>query len=146
LLAPLTLATLGAALPPPPRVDRREVARASNGPTAPTATRAPARSRRGSRTRRRASSSAGQQPGLFGGPLLALLKMVAAGRWAEELARAASRRWRSSGWPPRTTTGTSPSWAAVWTPEGERRVDLGPDPSPLVPLGMRTLGPASPRL
>lgn len=83
---------------------------------------------------------AGQQPGLFGGPLYTLSKAVAASLWAERLTAAGrpavalfwiateDHDWRES------------SRAAFETPEGLLHVDLGADPSPLAPLGMRTLG------
>ena len=141
LLAPLQLAVPGAALPPPPRVDRREVARGLE-----RANRSYGHARAGELAALLADPATrvvigGQQPGLFGGPLLALLKMVAAGRWAEELQRrgepAVALFWVAT----EDHDWDEASWAAVWTPEGERRVDLGADPSPLVPLGMRTLGP-----
>ncbi len=84
---------------------------------------------------------AGQQPGLFGGPLYTLSKMVAAGRWAAEMEAAGT-----------------PSVAVFWiatedhdwhevartaflVPDGLRRFELGDDPDPLLPVGMRTLGP-----
>ncbi|MEZ5330507.1 MAG: bacillithiol biosynthesis cysteine-adding enzyme BshC [Thermoanaerobaculia bacterium] len=82
----------------------------------------------------------GQQPGLFGGPLYTLTKAVAASLWAERLTAAGrpavavfwiateDHDWRES------------SWAAFETPEGLLRLDLGEDPAPLAPLGMRTLG------
>jgi bacillithiol biosynthesis cysteine-adding enzyme BshC len=141
LLAPLALATPGAPLPPPPRVDRREVARGLE-----RANRSYGHTRADELASKLADPATrvvigGQQPGLFGGPLLALLKMVTAGRWAEELERrgepAVALFWVAT----EDHDWDESSWAAVWTPEGERRVDLGPDPTPLVPLGMRTLGP-----
>ena len=141
LLAPLTLAVPGAPLPPPPRVDRREVAAGLE-----RANRSYGHPRAGELAALLADPATrvvigGQQPGLFGGPLLALLKMVAAGRWAEDLTRrgepAVALFWVAT----EDHDWDEASWAAVWTPEGERRVDLGADPSPLVPLGMRTLGP-----
>ncbi len=86
----------------------------------------------------------GQQPGLFGGPLYSLTKMVAAVRWAEELER-------------QGTPAVPVFWVATedhdWSevahaafagpaPEsGARDLSLGPDPAPLMPVGMRTLGP-----
>jgi bacillithiol biosynthesis cysteine-adding enzyme BshC len=141
LLAPLTLATLGAALAPPPRVDRREVAGGLE-----RVNRSYGHPRAGELAARLADPATrvvigGQQPGLFGGPLLALLKMVAAGRWAEALARAGEPAVALFWVATEDHDWDEASWAAVWTAEGERRVDLGPDPSPLVPLGMRTLGP-----
>jgi len=141
LLAPLALASLGAPLPPPPRVDRGDVARGLE-----RANRSYGHARAGELAAKLADPATrvvigGQQPGLFGGPLLALLKMMAAGRWAEELERrgepAVALFWVAT----EDHDWDESSWAAVWTPEGERRVDLGADPSPLVPLGMRTLGP-----
>ena len=50
----------------------------------------------------------GQQPGILGGPLYCLAKMIAAVRWAEALEAAGSRRWPSSGSPLRTMTGPRP--------------------------------------
>ncbi|MCG8460790.1 MAG: bacillithiol biosynthesis cysteine-adding enzyme BshC [Holophagales bacterium] len=82
----------------------------------------------------------GQQPGLFGGPLLAASKAIAAVRWAEAL--------DSAGMP-----AVAVFWVATedhdWIEsarasfpgrDGVERLDLGEDPAPLLPLGMRTLG------
>jgi bacillithiol biosynthesis cysteine-adding enzyme BshC len=84
----------------------------------------------------------GQQPGLLGGPLYCLAKMVAASRWAAALEEAGEPAvavfWVATedhDWAEATQT-------AVLTAEGARAFDLGPDPEPLAPLGMRTLGPA----
>lgn len=141
LLAPLTLLRRGDELPPPPAVDRRAVAagleRANRSYGHPLAAELSALlADPASRV-----VVGGQQPGLFGGPLMLLLKMVAAGRWAEELGRrgepAVALFWvgtEDHDW-------DEAAWASVWTAEGVCRVDLGPDPHPLVPLGMRTLGP-----
>lgn len=83
----------------------------------------------------------GQQPGLYGGPLLSLTKMVAAVRWAEALEAAGQpavavfwvatedHDWREL------------SRASFLTRDGERTVDLGEDASPLEPVGRRALGP-----
>jgi len=84
---------------------------------------------------------AGQQPGLFGGPLYTLSKMAAAGRWAAAL--------EADGTPavPVFWVATEDhDWhevaqAAFLAPDGLRRFDLGDDPDPLLPVGMRTLGP-----
>ncbi len=83
----------------------------------------------------------GQQPGLLGGPLYTLTKMIAAVRWAEAIERsgrpAAAVFWVAT---------EDHDWAEVSTatflaPDGPRTFDLGPDPDPLLPVGMRTLGP-----
>ncbi|MEM6453745.1 MAG: bacillithiol biosynthesis cysteine-adding enzyme BshC [Acidobacteriota bacterium] len=83
----------------------------------------------------------GQQPGLYGGPLLTLSKLLAAVRWAETI---------------ETTTG-APAMAVFWMAtedhdwremaratvvgrDGVETLDLGDDPSPLLPIGMRTFG------
>ncbi len=88
----------------------------------------------------------GQQPGLFGGPLYALSKMVAASLWAERLEAegtpAVAVFWVATedhDWAEVATT-------ALLAPGGLRRFDLGPDPEPLAPLGARTLGPEMARL
>ncbi len=84
----------------------------------------------------------GQQPGLFGGPLYTLAKAVSARLWAELLLR--------SGEP-----AVAVFWVAtedhdfrevsrtVFLPPGGPKVwDLGEDRAPLLPVGMRSLGPA----
>ncbi len=142
LLAPLTLAELDAPLPPPPLVDRSEVAagleRANRSYAHPGAAELAAKLADPA-TR---VVVGGQQPGLFGGPLLATLKMVAAARWAEELERrgepAVALFWVAT----EDHDWDEAAWAAVWAQDGVRRLELGPDPHALVPLGMRTLGPA----
>ena len=83
---------------------------------------------------------AGQQPGLFGGPLYTLLKMVAAARWAAELEAAGEPAVAVFWVATEDHDWDESAWAAVWAPGGLHRVALGPDPHPLVPLGMRTLG------
>lgn len=88
----------------------------------------------------------GQQPGLFGGPLYALSKMVAASRWAAKLEAvgepAVAVFWVAT---------EDHDWAEVaqttlLSQGGLRRFDLGPDPEPLAPLGTRTLGPEMARV
>ncbi|HEV8630447.1 MAG TPA: bacillithiol biosynthesis cysteine-adding enzyme BshC [Thermoanaerobaculia bacterium] len=142
LLAPLTLALPGMPLPPAPRVDRRAVAAGLE-----RANRSYGHRRTDDLAARLADPTTrvvigGQQPGLFGGPLMSLLKMVALGRWAEELTArgelAVALFWVAT----EDHDWDEAAWAGVWTQEGLRRLTLGDDPAPLVPLGMRTLGPA----
>jgi bacillithiol biosynthesis cysteine-adding enzyme BshC len=82
----------------------------------------------------------GQQPGLFGGPHYTLSKMVAAARWAAAL-EAAGRPAVAVFW----VATEDHDWAEVATatflgPGGPRSFDLGADPDPLLPVGMRTFG------
>lgn len=83
----------------------------------------------------------GQQPGLLGGPLYAFSKMVAASRWAASLEAqgesAVAVFWVAT----EDHDWAEVSSATVLTPEGPRTFDLGPDPEPLTPVGMRSLGP-----
>lgn len=83
----------------------------------------------------------GQQPGLLGGPLYSFAKMVAASRWAAELeARgepAVALYWVAT----EDHDWAEVSTAVIPTAEGPRSFDLGPDPEPLTPVGMRTFGP-----
>lgn len=143
LLEPLRFLPVGK-LPlgsPPPAVDRRDLAEAL------------AVSNRGygnenaDRLARKLADPAtrvvvtGQQPGILGGPLYCLAKMIAAVRWAEAL--------EESGEPAVAVFWVATEdhdWAeatSVVIPgaDGPRSFDLGPDPEPLMPLGMRTLGP-----
>ena len=83
----------------------------------------------------------GQQTGLFGGPLLALVKAAAAVRYAEALA-AAGRPAVAIFW----MATEDHDWAEVESatflgPAGPLRLALGDDPAPLAPVGRRTLGP-----
>lgn len=82
----------------------------------------------------------GQQPGLFGGPFLTVSKALAAVRWAERLEseghKAIAVFWVAT---------EDHDWAeiaraTVLGGQGPVRVDLGEDPAPLLPVGMRTLG------
>ena len=84
----------------------------------------------------------GQQTGLFGGPLLALVKAAAAVRYAEALEAAGQPAvalfWMAT---------EDHDWAEVESatflgPAGLLRLALGNDPSPLAPVGLRTIGPA----
>lgn len=88
----------------------------------------------------------GQQPGLFGGPLLVAVKAAAAVKWAAAL--------EASGQP-----AVAVFWVAtedhdfaevasstVLGPAGPHTASLGPDPAPLVPVGLRALGAEVDRL
>jgi bacillithiol synthase len=87
----------------------------------------------------------GQQPGLWGGPLYTLSKMVAARLWADRLEEAG-------------VPAVPVFWVATedhdWDEVARARVPgrsevhdfrLGDDPSPMRPVGMRTLGSGLPR-
>lgn len=83
----------------------------------------------------------GQQPGLFGGPLLTLSKMAAAIRWAETLETAGQPAvavfWVATedhDWAEMTQ-------ARLLSAQGPVDLSLGEDPSPLTPVGTRTIGP-----
>lgn len=82
----------------------------------------------------------GQQPGLLGGPLYAFAKMAAAARWAAEIeARgepAVAIYWVAT----EDHDWAEVSAAVVPTKEGPRSFDLGADPQPLTPVGMRSFG------
>lgn len=82
----------------------------------------------------------GQQPGLLGGPLYGLTKMLAAVRWAEAL-EAAGRPAVAVFW----VATEDHDWAEMAQAAMMQRNDLlqlslGEDPSPLLPVGMRSLG------
>jgi bacillithiol biosynthesis cysteine-adding enzyme BshC len=84
----------------------------------------------------------GQQPGLLGGPIYCLAKAMAASRWAAAL-EAAGEPAVAVFW----VATEDHDWAeaaqtVVLAPDGPRAFDLGPDPEPLAPVGMRTLGSA----
>jgi uncharacterized protein YllA (UPF0747 family) len=85
---------------------------------------------------------AGHQPCLFGGPLLAFAKLVAAARWAAALEAegepAVAVFWVAT----EDHDYAEVSTATVLTVEGPRSFDLGPDTQPLLPVGMRALSPA----
>jgi uncharacterized protein YllA (UPF0747 family) len=142
LLAPLGFATAAAAVPAaaaPP--DRSELAAAladANAGYGHPAAEAIAARLADPATR---VVVTGQQPGLFGGPLYTLSKAVAAVLWAERLEAAGT-----------------PAVAVFWVStedhdfreiaqatfvgrEGPLALDLGDDPEPLTPIGMRSFGP-----
>ncbi|MBP8845454.1 MAG: bacillithiol biosynthesis BshC, partial [Thermoanaerobaculia bacterium] len=89
---------------------------------------------------------AGQQVGLFGGPLYTLVKAVAATRWAEALTArgepAVAIFWMATedhDWQEVTR-------AVLTAGDAVHHFDLGPDPAPLLPVGLRTLGARVERL
>lgn len=82
---------------------------------------------------------AGQQPGLFGGPLMTLYKMLAAARWAERLGEggpAVALFWVAS----EDHDFREVAEAVIAGRRGLRRIGLGDDEEPLVPIGRRRLG------
>ncbi len=103
----------------------------------------------------------GQQPGLFGGPLYTLSKALAAARWAEALEAAALEERAIEAAAPEARNGDTPGQPAVavfWVatedhdfrevatttvlgPDGPLTLTLGDDSQPLLPVGMRSLGP-----
>lgn len=83
----------------------------------------------------------GQQPGLLGGPLYCLAKAVAASRWAAALEEAGEPAVAVFWVATEDHDWAEASQAAVLGAEGPRAFNLGPDPEPLAPVGMRTLGP-----
>jgi len=86
----------------------------------------------------------GQQPGLFGGPLYALSKLLAAVRWAESLAEDSGRRALPLFWMA-TEDHDFAEVSHCWLPLGEggalERLELPDDGLDLVPVGRRALGP-----
>ena len=84
----------------------------------------------------------GQQTGLLGGPLLALVKAAAATRWAEVLEAAGQPAVAVFWMATEDHDFAEVAAATVLTPEGPLRVGLGADPQPLAPVGLRTVGPA----
>jgi bacillithiol synthase len=144
LLAPLRFLAPGALPPPAPPApaSRAELARALE-----TANAGYGHPKAAQLARRLADPAVqvvvtGQQPGLFGGPLYAFSKMIAAALWAEALERegvpAVALYWVAT----EDHDWAEVSSAAVLGAQGPWAVSLGPDPEPLVPVGMRTLGPA----
>ena len=142
LLAPVRFLDAGE-LPtgPPPDVDRSELARAlqtANAAYGHPATEVLAAKLADPATR---VVVTGQQPGLYGGPLYALSKMAAAVKWAQAI--------EASGVPAVAVFWVATEdhdWAEVaqaafLARDGVRRVELGADPAPLLPVGMRTFGP-----
>lgn len=84
----------------------------------------------------------GQQPGLFGGPLLTFAKLVAASRLAAALAAAGEPAVAVFWVATEDHDYAEVATATVLTAAGPRSFDLGPDTQPLLPVGMRALSPA----
>jgi bacillithiol biosynthesis cysteine-adding enzyme BshC len=141
LLEPLTLGLPGSPLPAPRPVDRRrlaaELAQANASYGHPRAAEL-ARKLADPATR---VVVTGQQPGLFGGPLYTLTKALAASKWAAAIeARgepAVALFWMAT----EDHDYAEVAQSTLLTAQGPLKVTLGEDPSPLVPVGMRTLGP-----
>jgi uncharacterized protein YllA (UPF0747 family) len=86
----------------------------------------------------------GQQPGLFGGPLLTFSKLVAAARWAAALEAAGEPAVAVFWVATEDHDYAEVANATVLTAGGPRRFDLGPpaEDETLLPVGMRALTPA----
>lgn len=82
----------------------------------------------------------GQQPGLFGGPILTLSKMVAAVRWAESLEAAGIPAVAVFWVATEDHDWAEVAQATVSGPRGPETLALGDDPAPLMPVGMRSFG------
>lgn len=85
---------------------------------------------------------AGQQPGLFGGPLMTFAKLVAAARWAAALEAAGEPAVAVFWVATEDHDYAEVASATVLTADGPRSFDLGPDTQPLLPVGMRGLSSA----
>ncbi len=83
----------------------------------------------------------GQQPGLYGGPLYALSKMAAAVKWAQAIEAAGEPAVAVFWVATEDHDWAEVAQAAFLTRTGVKRVDLGEDPAPLLPVGMRSFGP-----
>ncbi len=142
LLAPVRFLGAGE-LPqgPAPAIDRRELARALA--MANAAYGHPAAAAQAARLADPATRVVvtGQQPGLYGGPLYALSKMAAAVKWAEAIDAAGEPAVAIFWVATEDHDFSEVARAAFLSRDGVRRVDLGADPAPLLPVGMRTFGP-----
>lgn len=151
LLSPLTLLPPGEPLPAAPASeragpDRRELARELE-----VANLSYGHPRAEELARRLADPATrvvvtGQQPGLFGGPLYALSKMAAASRWAAEI-EARGEPAVAVFWVATEDHDFAEVAAATFpAPREMGTFTLGEDPHPLLPVGMRTLGPELERI
>jgi bacillithiol biosynthesis cysteine-adding enzyme BshC len=141
LLSPLRFLSPGAQpTGAPPRVDRTALATALG--TANAAWGHPGADELAAKLADPATRvvATGQQTGLFGGPLLGLVKAAAATRWAEALAAdgapAVAVFWMAT---------EDHDWAEIAEASfpsrtGIRRMALGRDSQPLAPVGLRTVG------
>jgi bacillithiol biosynthesis cysteine-adding enzyme BshC len=84
---------------------------------------------------------AGQQAGLFGGPLYTLTKMAGIALVAERLERAGRPAVAAFWVATEDHDFAEVARATLLGPDGPVTLDLGDDPLPLLPVGMRTLGP-----
>ena len=85
---------------------------------------------------------AGQQPGLFGGPLMTFAKLMAAARWAAALEAAGEPAVAVFWVATEDHDYAEVASATVLAADGPRSFDLGTDTQPLLPVGMRALSPA----
>jgi bacillithiol biosynthesis cysteine-adding enzyme BshC len=142
LLSPVGLQAPGSPLPsaPQPTAERREL-----GAALTTANEGYGHPAAGELGRKLADPETlvvitGQQPGLFGGPLYSLSKAVAAVRWAERLEQegqpAVALFWIAT----EDHDFKESSRATFFAQDGPRTFDLGEDPAPLRPMGLRPLG------
>ncbi len=127
---------------PPPSADRRELAAALA--VANAAYGHPAAEELGRRLADPATwvVVVGQQPGLFGGPLYTLAKAVSASLWAKRLREAGEPAVAVFWMATEDHDFREVSRAVFFHSGGPKLWDLGDDPSPLLPVGMRSLGPA----
>jgi len=142
LLAPVTFLAPGETLRPgPPGIDRGAIAaglaQANRSYGHPDADRLAAKLA-DPETR---VVVAGQQAALFGGPLYSLLKMAAVTKWAAALEAdgipAVGLFWIAT----EDHDWDEAAHAQVWSRGGVERLELGPDAVPLVPVGLRAVGP-----
>ncbi|HUO86299.1 MAG TPA: bacillithiol biosynthesis BshC, partial [Thermoanaerobaculia bacterium] len=148
LLAPLTFLPPGELPPtPPPLTEATAAGRRTLAEALAVANRAYGHPAADELARRLADPAVevvvgGQQPGLLGGPLYTLSKLLAISRWAAAL-EAAGRPAVPVFW----VATEDHDWhevarATLLAPDGPRELDLGPDAEPLTPVGVRTFGPA----
>lgn len=83
----------------------------------------------------------GQQPGLWGGPLMTLSKAAAAVRWAEAIDDAGESAVAVFWVATEDHDFAETARATFLSYDGAVELDLGDDPQPLLPVGMRTFGP-----